>query len=64
MAVRQTPVLCPLHRELDQAYAATEAAFRNVTLKHLLGSTARSFHCAKSRRGGDPSAFQMDLLCR
>lgn len=32
--------LCPLHRELDQAYAATEAAFRGVTLKSLTESTS------------------------
>jgi len=32
--------LCPLHRELDQAYAATEAAFRSVSLQNLLGSTS------------------------
>ncbi len=31
---------CPLHQELDQAYAATEAAFRGVTLKNLLESTS------------------------
>lgn len=33
--------LCPLHAELDRAYAATEAAFRGVTLKDLLESTNR-----------------------
>lgn len=32
--------LCPLHRELDQAYAATEAAFQGVTLKDLVNSTS------------------------
>jgi len=32
--------LCPLHSELDRAYAATEAAFRSVTLKSLLESTS------------------------
>lgn len=32
--------LCPLHREVDQAYAATEAAFRGVTLQALLDSTS------------------------
>ena len=31
--------LCPLHRELDKAYAATEAAFRAVTIQELLRST-------------------------
>lgn len=31
--------LCPLHRELDQAYAATEEAFRGVTLRALIEST-------------------------
>ncbi|MBA2114172.1 RrF2 family transcriptional regulator [Bremerella alba] len=32
--------LCPLHAELDKAYAATEEAFRNVTIKQLLESTS------------------------
>ncbi len=31
--------LCPLHAELDKAYAATESAFKNVTLEQLLKST-------------------------
>ncbi|GAA4420595.1 Rrf2 family transcriptional regulator [Bremerella cremea] len=30
--------LCPLHAELDKAYAATEAAFRDVTIEQLLNS--------------------------
>ena len=30
--------LCPLHAELDRAYAATEAAFAAVTIRHLLES--------------------------
>lgn len=32
--------LCPLHAELDRAYAATEAAFAAVTLKELVESTS------------------------
>lgn len=32
--------LCPLHAELDKAYAATEAAFAAVTLKQLVESTS------------------------
>ena len=32
--------LCPLHAELDKAYAATEEAFRNVTIQELLESTS------------------------
>jgi DNA-binding IscR family transcriptional regulator len=31
--------LCPLHKELDRAYEATEAAFARVTLGQLLQST-------------------------
>lgn len=45
--IRQCPLgisshteLCPLHRELDQAYAATETAFRGVTLRALIESTS------------------------
>jgi Rrf2 family protein len=44
--IRQCPLgitshtsLCPLHKELDKAYAATEAAFANVTIEQLLRST-------------------------
>lgn len=32
--------LCPLHRELDQAYAAMESAFQGVTLKDIVDSTS------------------------
>lgn len=32
--------LCPLHKELDQAYEATERAFSRVTLGQLLRSTS------------------------
>lgn len=32
--------LCPLHKELDEAYAATEAAFSRVTIGALLRSTS------------------------
>ena len=31
--------LCPLHAELDRAYAAMEAAFAKVTIEQLLDST-------------------------
>ena len=31
--------LCPLHAELDRAFAATEAAFSAVTIRQLLEST-------------------------
>lgn len=30
--------LCPLHQELDKAYAATEAAFANVNMQQVLNS--------------------------
>lgn len=33
--------LCPLHKELDRAYAATEAAFSRVTIGQLLRSTGK-----------------------
>jgi Rrf2 family transcriptional regulator, nitric oxide-sensitive transcriptional repressor len=32
--------LCPLHAELDRAYAATEAAFKAVTIEQLASSTS------------------------
>ena len=31
--------LCPLHKELDEAYAATEKAFASVTISRLLRSS-------------------------
>jgi Rrf2 family nitric oxide-sensitive transcriptional repressor len=44
--IRQCPLglrthtsLCPLHKELDAAYAATEKAFARVTIGQLLRST-------------------------
>lgn len=44
--IRQCPLglethteLCPLHAELDRAYAATEDAFRRVTIEQLVNST-------------------------
>ena len=33
--------LCPLHKELDRAYAATERAFAGVTLDQLLKSSSK-----------------------
>lgn len=33
--------LCPLHKELDRAYAATEEAFSRVTIGKLLHSTSK-----------------------
>lgn len=45
--IRQCPLgltshtsLCPLHKELDKAYAATEQAFAKVTLARLVRSTS------------------------
>ena len=32
--------LCPLHAELDRAYAATEAAFKSVTFAELMKTSA------------------------
>lgn len=32
--------LCPLHAELDRAYAATEKAFASVTIQELVNSTS------------------------
>jgi len=33
--------LCPLHRELDQAYAATEEAFSRVTIAQVINRPSR-----------------------
>lgn len=32
--------LCPLHKELDEAFAATEAAFQRVTIGEIMRSTS------------------------
>lgn len=34
--------LCPVHKELDKAYAATEAAFSKVTMGQLLRSDSQT----------------------
>lgn len=43
--------LCPLHRQLDQSYAATEAAFSSVTIHDILHSSSPYLPlCELSRR--------------
>jgi len=39
LGISEHTSLCPLHRELDQAYEATERAFASVTLEKLTTST-------------------------
>ena len=39
LGLKSHAALCPLHAELDKAYATTEAAFRRVTIKDLVAST-------------------------
>lgn len=56
MRIRRCPLglsshrrLCPLHAELDRVYAATEAAFKRVTISQLLGSASEIAPlCARS----------------
>jgi len=40
LGLKTHTALCPLHAELDKAYAATEKAFRRVTIKDLIESTS------------------------
>jgi len=40
LGLKTHTALCPLHAELDRAYAATEDAFRRVTIRELLDSTS------------------------
>lgn len=40
LGLRSHHKLCPLHAELDKAYAKAEAAFAKVTLRQLLNSTS------------------------
>ena len=40
LGLKSHTTLCPLHAELDRAYAATETAFAGVTIRQLLDSTS------------------------
>jgi Rrf2 family nitric oxide-sensitive transcriptional repressor len=40
LGLKSHKTLCPLHAELDKAYAATEAAFAGVTIQELIDSTS------------------------
>lgn len=48
--------LCPLHQELDRAYAATEQAFANVTIGELLRSTSPVIPLCDFSADTDPPA--------
>lgn len=41
--------LCPLHSELDKAYAATEAAFQRVTIQQLIDSNEATMPMCDAR---------------
>jgi Rrf2 family protein len=45
--------LCPLHRELDEACAATERAFARVTIARLLSQTADTPPLCQVGRNGE-----------
>lgn len=40
LGLKKHTALCPLHAELDRAYAATEAAFAAVTIEDLVNSAS------------------------
>lgn len=40
LGLKTHTALCPLHAELDRAYAATEEAFKAVTIKQLVTSAS------------------------
>ncbi len=40
LGLKDHTTLCPLHAELDRAYAATEKAFAGVTIQQLLNSNS------------------------
>ncbi|QDU89790.1 transcriptional repressor NsrR [Pirellulimonas nuda] len=40
LGLKTHKALCPLHAELDKAYAAVEKAFKGVTIKQLVESTS------------------------
>ena len=49
LGLKSHTALCPLHAELDKAYAATEAAFGRVTIKDLVASTSSIIPLCESR---------------
>jgi Rrf2 family protein len=49
LGLKSHTALCPLHKELDRAYAATEKAFRAVTIKQLVESTSPIIPLCESR---------------
>lgn len=53
LGLRTHTTLCPLHQELDRAYAATETAFSGVTIAALLESTSGSIPLCDSVRNPD-----------
>jgi Rrf2 family nitric oxide-sensitive transcriptional repressor len=44
--------LCPLHKELDQAYAAMEQAFARVTVAQILNSTSPILPLCEAGKNG------------
>lgn len=40
LGLQSHTALCPLHKELDKAYEATERAFASVTIRELVESTS------------------------
>jgi Rrf2 family protein len=49
LGLKSHTVLCPLHAELDRAYAATEKAFARVTIKDLVASANKVLPLCESR---------------
>lgn len=43
LGLRSHTTLCPLHQELDRAYAKTEAAFRDVKLSDIIDAASDAF---------------------
>lgn len=52
LGLKSHTALCPLHTELDKAYAATEAAFSQVTIRDLVDSASPIIPLCESTANG------------
>jgi Rrf2 family protein len=55
LGLKEHTRLCPLHRELDEACAATERAFARVTVAGLLDQAAGAPPLCEVGRNGEPA---------
>jgi Rrf2 family nitric oxide-sensitive transcriptional repressor len=56
LGLKTHTALCPLHAELDKAYAATEQAFAGVSMQDVIDSTDRIVPLCDFAASDDPGA--------